>query len=134
MSHKPKKHKTKQMLVSAAIAGLVSFSSSALTKSKHAENVKESAGSFKCHGGNACRGQGECPGVYKAGPKKGKYHACGGKNECRGNGFVYTLGKKECKKLLEKMNKPNGTTSEIMDNNDFRDIEARRSRRNKIRY
>ncbi len=78
-----------KFIISTAVAGLLSLSSSALRADEHG-----SAGSAKgeCHGVNACKGKGECG---------GEGHSCAGKNECKGKGWV-TKTEAECKALKGK--------------------------------
>ena len=77
---------TKQFLVTAAIAGLVSagsFSSTTFAKDKPAGG----ADAGKCVGGNSCKGSSDC-GIEG-------HHTCHGKNDCKGHGWK-TMSKKDC--------------------------------------
>lgn len=65
----------KQLLVTAAIAGLT------LSLSACPANESAQAATGECHGINSCKGTGEC---------SGEGHDCGGKNECKGHGWVKT--------------------------------------------
>jgi len=73
----------KQLLVSAAVAGL-------LASGAHAANKKAAAGkgSVQCVGGNACKGQGECHSADGA--------SCKGSNACKGKGWVTKASQAEC--------------------------------------
>jgi len=68
---------TKKMLLAAAVAGLVMAQNA--VAADDAKNPE--AGTVKCYGVNACKGQGACAGAG---------HGCSGKNACKGQGFVKT--------------------------------------------
>jgi len=74
--------KSTNLLVGAAIAGILSASGAGALDAKPAKEAKG-----ECHGINACKGQGECG---------GKSHACAAMNSCKGKGWI-SLSEKECK-------------------------------------
>ena len=95
---------TKELLVSAAISGLIAFSAnSALAdgnkkkadhakkdaKHKEAKDMKhdKATGDIHCMGINGCKGKSACA-------VKGS-HGCGGQNGCKGKGYV-SMSKKAC--------------------------------------
>ncbi|MGE4107332.1 MAG: hypothetical protein AB7F66_08975 [Bacteriovoracia bacterium] len=80
--------KTKEMLISAAVAGLVSLATTAPVFA--ADDNAEAKG--HCVGANSCKGKGACG---------GKGHECAGKNSCKGKGFL-ELTKADCDKLAAK--------------------------------
>ncbi|MGE3975329.1 MAG: hypothetical protein AB7F59_12460 [Bdellovibrionales bacterium] len=71
----------KTILVTAAIAGLVSISGCSSSQKAQGETAMG-----ECHGINACKGQGECGGAG---------YSCAGKNSCKGQGWV-KLSKSDC--------------------------------------
>ncbi|PIR23001.1 MAG: hypothetical protein COV44_04570 [Deltaproteobacteria bacterium CG11_big_fil_rev_8_21_14_0_20_45_16] len=79
------KSKTKDMLISTAVAGLMSLTMSAPVLA--ADNAANAKG--HCVGANSCKGKGACG---------GKGHECAGKNSCKGKGFL-DLTKADCDKL-----------------------------------
>lgn len=78
-----------------AAAGVFSANSSAAADRKAAgETPKAEQKTFKCMGGNACKGKSEC-GVPGA-------HTCHTRNACKGKGWVMVANEKECEALKAK--------------------------------
>ncbi|MBI5443246.1 MAG: hypothetical protein HY900_18775 [Deltaproteobacteria bacterium] len=77
----------------AAIAAAGMFSAAYSTAQEHpkGDHHKAEKKTFKCMGGNACKGKSEC-GVAGA-------HTCHTKNACKGKGWVMTASEKECEDL-----------------------------------
>lgn len=69
----------KNLLMSAAVAGLCLIGAGCATQNATAETGK-------CYGVNSCKGHGDCG---------GKNHSCSGKNSCKGKGFK-KLDKTSC--------------------------------------
>jgi len=74
-------NKTTNLLVGAAIAGILSASGAGVLDAK----PKQAKG--ECHGINGCKGQGDCG---------GKGYSCAGQNSCKGKGWL-SMTEKECK-------------------------------------
>ena len=80
----------KSLILSAALAGILSAGSSALAdehKADKAEGKKEAAMTGECHGANGCKGHGECAGAGTS---------CKGTNACKGKGWN-SMTEKDCK-------------------------------------
>ena len=78
--------------MTAMIAGLVGAGPA---MADHHTGAKD--GKVECHGGNSCKGKGEC-----GGPN----HSCAGLNTCKGQGYVVTESKEACLKLGGKLEAP----------------------------
>ena len=89
------KQNTNQLLVSAAVAGILGVSS-ALLSGTSAMADDDTSASGHCVGANACKGKGGC-----AQPGQNE---CAGKNGCKGKSFVEKT-KAECDKLSKKTKK-----------------------------
>ncbi len=88
----------RNLLLNAAIAGMLAACSSAPTSSEDAElkSLKDAkiveppstaaAEKGECHGINACKGKGECGGPG---------YSCAGNNSCKGKGWI-SLTEAEC--------------------------------------
>lgn len=74
-------NKAKQLILTAAIAGLTTTSFGCMKKVQVADDAPG-----QCHGVNKCKGTGAC---------QGKGHDCGGMNACKGKGWI-SATKKEC--------------------------------------
>ncbi|TGK17880.1 hypothetical protein EHO61_10440 [Leptospira fluminis] len=72
---------TKQLLIGAALTGLLS--SGAIAEEKNKAGTEPTG---ECHGVNSCKGKGDCG---------GKGHSCAGKNSCKGKGWL-SVSQKEC--------------------------------------
>lgn len=84
-----KKNTLKGALVASAVAGMfVVVGCGAPTT-----NTNTSTKTFKCEGGNSCKGQSEC---------KTATHDCAGKGDCKGTGWVMTKDQAECDTLKAK--------------------------------
>ena len=77
-------NKTTNLLVTAAITGMLAAGSASVLSAKPAKEAKG-----ECHGINSCKGKGDCGG------KEG--HACAGMNSCKGKGWL-SMTEKDCKK------------------------------------
>ena len=78
------------LLLSAAVAGMIGFTATpalAKKKAKEAKAEKKEA-MVKCYGVNACKGQGGC--------KTNANASCKGQNGCKGQGMM-EMTAKECK-------------------------------------
>jgi len=76
----------KNLIMAAAITGLMAAGSLTMLTTAHAGELGE------CHGINGCKGKGECG---------GKGHSCAGKNKCAGKGWS-KLSKKDCEAAILK--------------------------------
>lgn len=83
--------------VAIAAAGIL-VGQSGLADDKKAEGKKPMAAkkTFKCMGGNECKGKGACASA------DGK-SSCAGKNECKGKGWVMTANEADCNAMKAKM-------------------------------
>jgi hypothetical protein len=79
---------TKNLLVTAAVAGMLAVGANAQAKGKKAEGAKKGDKKVECHGVNECKGHGECHNADGS--------SCKGSNECKGKGWV-SMTEKECK-------------------------------------
>jgi hypothetical protein len=79
---------TQQLLVAAAIAGMIGVAGTTTTAHAKGKN------SFKCEGVNKCKGKGAC----KSGDTC-KAHS----NACKGKGFAMVKDEAACNKMKEKM-------------------------------
>ena len=80
-------NKSTKVLVTSAVAGLLTLSSLGATASA-ADTTAD--GKVKCYGANTCKGTGACGGGG---------HACGGHNGCKGQGFVKADSEEACLKM-----------------------------------
>lgn len=78
----------KNILLGAALAGLMLASPHADAKKSKATHKKVEVAMGECHGVNSCKGHGECGGAD---------HACAGKNSCKGKGWI-KASKADCEK------------------------------------
>ena len=74
--------------VAVAAAGLLSSGAYASDQAAPADKPAAAKKTFKCVGGNACKGKSEC-GVAGA-------HGCHTQNACKGKGWVMVASEKEC--------------------------------------
>lgn len=91
-----KKNTLKGALVASAVAGMFVVVGCSAPSNTNNTNTNTSTKTFKCEGGNSCKGQGEC---------KTATHDCAGKGDCHGTGWVMTKDQAECDTLKAK-NKP----------------------------
>ena len=84
--------------MAVAAAGFLSNGAFAADQKGAAAQPEAAKKSFKCMGGNACKGKSEC-GVAGA-------HACHTRNACKGKGWVMVASEKECEELKAKNAEP----------------------------
>lgn len=85
-----------QLLISAAVAGILGASAFSSSPLKAAEMAAEKTAAEKgqCVGANSCKGKSACA------TKDGK-NSCMGQNTCKGKGWLQ-LTKAQCDKLAKK--------------------------------
>lgn len=82
----------KQLLLGAMVAGVVSVTAAATAD--EAKTAAPGTKEVECHGGNMCKGKGDCGGPG---------YSCAGNNKCIGKGFVNAKSQQECDKLVAKV-------------------------------
>ena len=91
--------KMKAALVASAVGGMFLVVGCGGTDNTNTNNnnTNSSTKTFKCEGGNSCKGLGECAGK----DANGTEHDCAGKGDCKGQSWVNTTDEAECKKLQD---------------------------------
>ncbi|MBI2384645.1 MAG: DUF2282 domain-containing protein [Elusimicrobia bacterium] len=77
------------MLLKAAVAGIVGAAVVSTPSWAKESKAKKSDKNVKCYGVNKCGGHGQCGGPG---------HECAGKNSCKGQGWLY-MPKESCENI-----------------------------------
>ncbi len=81
-----------KMMVSAITMGLLQSFSVSTVKAETAMGTE----GIECHGGNSCKGKGECGGEGRS---------CAGSNSCKGKGWITAKTQAECDAMIAKVKK-----------------------------
>ena len=88
------KNTQKKLILSAIAFGLTH---SSVVSTANAETTSMGTQGIECHGGNSCKGKGEC-----GGPDG---RACAGTNSCKGKGWITAKDQAACDAMISKVKK-----------------------------